>query len=48
MATIAEGSYQAGVHTATFDAKNLNSGVYFYTLRTSTGFTMSNKMMLMK
>lgn len=48
IATLAEGQYEAGAFTATFDAKNVNSGVYFYTLRTSNGFVQSNKMMLMK
>lgn len=48
VATVAEGRYEAGAFTATFDAKNVNSGVYFYTLRTSNGFVQSNKMMLMK
>ncbi len=48
VATLAEGRYEAGAFTATFDAKNMNSGVYFYTLRTSTGFTQSAKMLLMK
>jgi len=48
VATLAEGRYEAGAFTATFDAKNVNSGVYFYTLRTSNGFVQSNKMLLMK
>jgi hypothetical protein len=48
VATLAEGRYEAGAFTATFDAKNVNSGVYFYTLRTSTGFVQSSKMLLMK
>lgn len=38
---------EAGVHNVTFDASNLTSGVYFYTLRTE-GQTFTNKMMLMK
>jgi len=48
VANLAEGRYEAGAFTATFDAKNMNSGVYFYTLRTSTGFVQSSKMLLMK
>jgi hypothetical protein len=48
VATLAEGRYEAGAFTATFDAKNMNSGVYFYTLRSSTGFVQSAKMLLMK
>jgi Secretion system C-terminal sorting domain len=48
VATLAEGRFEAGSFTATFDAKQMNSGVYFYTLRTSTGFVQSSKMLLMK
>jgi len=48
VATVAEGRYEAGAFTATFDARNMNSGVYFYTLRTSTGFVQTAKMLLMK
>jgi len=48
VATVAEGFHAAGSYTAKFDASNLASGVYMYTLRTSNGFVQSNKMMLMK
>jgi hypothetical protein len=36
-----------GVYNITFDAQNLSSGVYIYTLKTATA-VMSNKMVLMK
>ncbi|MGE5313139.1 MAG: T9SS type A sorting domain-containing protein [Acidobacteriota bacterium] len=48
VATLAEGAYQPGSYNVTFEAKNINSGVYFYTLKTSTGFVQSNRMLLMK
>lgn len=48
VATVAEGFHAAGSYTAKFDASNLTSGVYVYTLRTSSGFVQSNKMLLMK
>jgi endo-1,4-beta-xylanase len=37
----------AGTHTAVFDAENIPSGVYFYTLQTN-GLSFSKKMILMK
>jgi hypothetical protein len=47
VASLANEVQEAGVHNVTFDASNLTSGVYFYTLRTE-GQTFTNKMMLMK
>ncbi len=47
VASLANEVQEAGVHHVTFDASNLTTGVYFYTLRTD-GQTFSNKMMLMK
>ena len=37
----------AGMHSVNFDAENLNSGIYFYTLQTD-GKKLSNKMLLIK
>ncbi len=37
----------AGYHSVSFDAKNLTSGVYFYTL-SAGGFSQTNKMLLVK
>jgi hypothetical protein len=48
VAVLAEGSQAPGVYSVSFDAKNLSSGMYFYTLRTSNGFSQTKKMMLMK
>ena len=48
VATVAQGFHVAGSYSARFDASNLASGVYIYTLRTSSGFVQSNKMLLMK
>lgn len=47
VATVATGTYQAGVHTVQFDASNLASGIYVYRLR-SGAFTQTQKMMLVK
>lgn len=38
----------AGNHSKTFDASNLSSGVYFYQLKTESGFTQTHKMLLIK
>ena len=35
VASITNGFYQSGIHTVTFDASVLSSGVYVYTLKTS-------------
>ncbi|MEM1042004.1 MAG: T9SS type A sorting domain-containing protein [Bacteroidota bacterium] len=39
IATLAEGTQEAGVHTATFDARDLASGVYVWQLRAGTQLT---------
>ncbi|MCX6138927.1 MAG: T9SS type A sorting domain-containing protein, partial [Ignavibacteriales bacterium] len=48
VATVAQGLHAPGAYSVRFDASNLASGVYVYTLRTSSGFVQSNKMLLMK
>lgn len=45
---IANGIYEAGVYNVDFDASNLSGGVYFYTLKTSNGFSQTKKMLLVK
>jgi hypothetical protein len=47
VATLAQGQLSAGEHSATFQAGNLPSGLYFYTL-TAGSFTQTKKMVLMK
>ena len=37
-----------GEHTINYDGSGLSSGTYFYRLRTSTGFTQTKKMLLIK
>ncbi|MBW7886884.1 MAG: T9SS type A sorting domain-containing protein [Bacteroidetes bacterium] len=48
IATLAQGTYSAGVYNVNFDAKNISAGMYFYTLKTSDGFTQTKKMLLIK
>lgn len=47
VATIANARYTAGSHQATFDASNLASGVYLYSLQ-ANGVRLTNKMTLIK
>jgi uncharacterized lipoprotein YddW (UPF0748 family) len=47
VATLVSGVMPVGVHTVTFDASNLSSGLYIYVLRAG-GFTKTQKMMLLK
>ena len=47
VALIASGNYPAGLHTVSFNAVGLPSGIYFYTL-TGDGVTITRKMILMK
>ena len=44
---LVNGHYSAGRHAVVFDASNLTSGVYFYTLRAGD-FVQSRKMMVVK
>ena len=45
--TLVNGQKDAGTYRATFDARNMTSGTYFYTL-TAGSFTQTNKMLLVK
>ena len=47
VAMLANEPQNAGLHTATFDASNLTSGVYLYKLQTN-GFSTMKKMLLVK
>jgi len=47
VATLVDGVQTAGQHTATFNATNLASGVYFYTLQAGTS-ALTKKLVLMK
>jgi len=47
VATLADGFMEAGKHLVKFNAKDLTSGVYFYTIK-ADNFTSTRKMMLMK
>ena len=44
---LVNGQKTAGLHTATFDASGLSSGVYLYKL-TNPSFTQTKKMLLIK
>ncbi len=48
VARLVDGVQAAGQHSVTFNASNLASGVYIYSLTTSDGFKMAKKMILMK
>jgi len=46
--TLIEDNQNAGGHSFRFDAVNLASGIYFYRLATSSGFSENRKMILLK
>ena len=52
VALLANENLKAGAHSVEFDASNLNSGIYFYTLKTENSngknFVSTRKMVLMK
>jgi hypothetical protein len=48
VATVVNGTYESGRHTVTFDAGNLTSGIYFYTVKMGDQFTATKKMLLVK
>jgi hypothetical protein len=47
VATLAEGTYEAGYHKVTFNASSLPSGSYIYRIESSE-FTQVRKMVLIK
>lgn len=47
VAALANGTFEAGSHTLSFDASHLPSGIYWYTI-TAGAFTSTKKMVLMK
>jgi hypothetical protein len=47
VATLVNGMVESGSHSVTFDASNISSGVYFYTLN-ADGVSATSKMILMK
>jgi hypothetical protein len=47
VATLVNGSMDAGRHVVSFSANNLPSGLYLYRMETD-GFTAQKKMVLMK
>lgn len=46
--TLAQGDYNSGLHQIKVNGENLASGIYFYQLETESGFTVTQKMTLMK
>lgn len=48
VALVANGTYEEGVYNVSFDASELSAGLYFYTLKTSNGFSQTKKMLLIK
>jgi len=47
VAVLADASFGAGIHTVTWDASRVSSGMYFYRL-TAEGFVETKKMLLLK
>ena len=48
VASLVNSVVPAGSHEVVFDATGLNSGIYFYTLKTGNNFVQTRKMILMK
>lgn len=48
VASLVNQSYPAGIHTVTFDASALSSGIYVYRLETGQGKVFTRKMTLLK
>jgi hypothetical protein len=48
VASLVNNVVPAGIHDVLFDASGLNSGVYFYTLKTNNNFIQTRKMILIK
>jgi hypothetical protein len=48
VASLVNGVVPAGSHEINFDASKLNSGVYFYTIKSGNNFVQTRKMILMK
>lgn len=48
IAEIAGGTYDAGTHRVSFSASEIPSGVYFYRIVTSSGFSQTKKMVVLK
>ena len=48
VATLVNEQKSAGNYKVNFDASNLASGIYFYKINTSSGFTSTKKLILMK
>ncbi len=48
VATLVNGMVNSGRHTISFDASNLTSGLYFYTVKIGNEFTATKKMLLVK
>ena len=48
VATLVNEQKSAGKYKVNFDASNLASGIYFYKINTSSGFTSTKKLILMK
>ena len=48
VATLVNEQKSAGNYKVNFDPSNLASGIYFYKINTSSGFTSTKKLMLLK
>jgi hypothetical protein len=48
VATVANGEFDSGRHIVSFDAGNMPSGLYFYTVKIGNEFTATKKMLLVK